>query len=95
VGALTALVYAGIEENLIFRDGFENRPPVITSSAVTAAGLDFPYSYDPPFWLFKFICFRGNTPVGAISGKREEKGVGPAKVTDIQNQLACFAVSHR
>ena len=46
MGSLTALVYAGIEEDLVFRDSFENHPPMITSPPVTIAGLDSTYTYD-------------------------------------------------
>ena len=46
VGALTALVYAGIEENLIFRDGFEKLPPVISSLPITTGRVDELYTYD-------------------------------------------------
>jgi hypothetical protein len=46
VVSLTALVYAGVDDETIFRDSFENHAPVITSSPITAAGLNFPYSYD-------------------------------------------------
>ena len=46
VGLLTALVYAGIEADLIFTDSFENQVPIITSSPVTTASVGSLYSYD-------------------------------------------------
>jgi RHS repeat-associated protein len=46
VVSLTALVYAGVGDELIFNDGFENLDPVITSSPVTTGRVDELYSYD-------------------------------------------------
>ena len=46
VGSLTALVYAGIDENLVFKHSFESYPPVITSSPPTSGEVDVPYFYD-------------------------------------------------
>jgi RHS repeat-associated protein len=46
VGLLTALVYAGVGEDLIFRNGFENNPPIITSSPATTARINARYTYD-------------------------------------------------
>lgn len=46
VGLLTALVYAGVGEDLIFRNGFENNPPIIISSPATTAQINALYTYD-------------------------------------------------
>ena len=46
VGLLAALVYAGIEEDRIFTDGFENHAPIIISSPPTTASAGSPYHYD-------------------------------------------------
>lgn len=45
VGLLTVIVYAGIEEDQIFTDSFENHDPFITSSPVTTATVGSFYSY--------------------------------------------------
>ena len=46
VVSLTALVYAGVEDDLIFIDGFENHDPVINSFPVTTGAVAVAYSYD-------------------------------------------------
>jgi RHS repeat-associated protein len=82
-------ILAALPPDIIFEDSFENHPPEITSTPITAAQIDVPYAYDVEatdadgdLLLFGLVVAPDNMSIGELSGE----------INWTPNQLGVFGV---